>query len=83
MDPHDSKTPIHYTVVIDNFSKYVILGALKTKASKEIADWLETNLFCTYGIPFAIFSDRGTEFRGAIKTLFQDYSIETQKITPH
>ena len=69
--------------MIDIFSKYVILGALKTKASKEIADWLEFNLFCTYGTPFTIISDRGTEFRGATETLFQDYSIETRKITPY
>ena len=70
-------------MVIDIFSKYVILGALKTKAIKEIADWLETNLFCTYGTPFAIISDRGAKFRGAIEALFQDYSIETRKISPH
>ena len=61
----------------------MILGSLKTKALKEIADWLETNLFYTYGTPFAIISDRGTEFCGAIETLFPGYSIETRKISPH
>ena len=69
--------------MIDIFSKYVILGALKTKASKEIADWLENNLFCIYGTPFAIISNHETKFRGATETLFQDYSIETRKISPH
>ena len=47
----------HCIVVIDVYSKYVELGALKSKSSNEIADWFDTRILCRYGSPFVLRSD--------------------------
>ena len=65
------------------FSKYVELGALKSKSSEEICKWFDANILCRYGSPFVLRTDQGTEFLGALSTLCKDHSIEMRKISSH
>ena len=44
----------HCIVVIDVFSKYVELGALKGKSSDEVARWFESRILCRYGTPYIL-----------------------------
>ena len=70
-------------MVIDVFSKYVELGALKTKSSDEIYKWFDTHIICQYGSPFVLRTDQGIEFMGGLKILCEDHSIEMRKISSH
>lgn len=44
-------------VAIDPFSKWIELGALADKTSASIAEWVDFNLICRYGVPLTIRCD--------------------------
>ena len=48
--------------VVDHFSKYHVLFPLKQKQASEVAENLVTKVFCYFGLPYIIHSDRGREF---------------------
>ena len=49
-----------YILVVKDFhTKYVWLFALKTKDAVAVADQLVTELYCRWGIPEMVVSDRG------------------------
>jgi hypothetical protein len=49
-------------VVKDHLTKFVWLFPLKTKKAEDIAAVLVEKLFCTFGLPQHLFSDKGSEF---------------------
>ena len=44
------------------FSKYMEIGALKTKTGIEVLTWIYENIFCRNGVTDIHISDRGKEF---------------------
>ena len=38
-------------VLVDNFSKFVMLGALPDRRAETIAQWLYQNVICLFGSP--------------------------------
>ena len=53
-------------VVTDAFSKWAETKALKTQAMVEIAEFLVKEVFCRYGCPKRLLSDRGGNFLSAL-----------------
>lgn len=53
-------------VMVDHFSRYVVLAPLYDKSAKAVAHALVTNLFCPYSAPRVLLSDNGTEFRNNV-----------------
>ena len=49
-------------VVVDNFSRFITLGALPNRSSTTVANWFYNNVYCIYGKPEIIKSDLGGEF---------------------
>ena len=51
-------------VMVDNFSKFVKIGALKDKTSRTLAKWLMNEIIGIFGPPVIIKSDNGSEYKG-------------------
>ena len=52
----------YFIIIVDHFSKYSWLLALKNKQTEEVAQAL-TNLFWMFGFPSILYSDNGKEFK--------------------
>lgn len=69
--------------LVDNFTNFVILSALKSKQASEVAIKLH-GIFCTFGWPKSLISDQGTEFVNALlERLFSLFSVQHLRITPY
>ena len=55
-------------LVVDSFSKWPEAFPLKTQDSKEIAKVLFSGIFCRYGAPHTIVTDRGQNFMSKLVT---------------
>ena len=53
-------------VMVDHFSRYVVLAPIQDKSAKSVAHALVTNLFCPYSTPRVLLSDNGAEFRNSM-----------------
>lgn len=60
----------HALIVVDRLTKDRILEPLTSKSADEICEVLHRRVFCTFGFPSSIISDRGTAFTS---NLIQDY----------
>ena len=49
-------------VAVDYFTKWVEAKAVATTTSARIKDFVQTHIFCRFGIPSAIISDNGVQF---------------------
>ena len=55
-------------LVVDSFSKWPEAFPLRTQESSEIAKVLFREIFCRYGAPYTIVSDRGQNFMSKLVT---------------
>ena len=53
---------IYILLAVDYVSKWVEAKATKTNDAKVVVDFVRSNIFCRFGIPWAIISDQGTHF---------------------
>ena len=53
-------------VIVDHFSRYVLLAPIQDKSAKSVAHALVTNLFCPYSTPRVLLSDNGADFRNSV-----------------
>ncbi|EFA06500.1 Retrovirus-related Pol polyprotein from transposon 412-like Protein [Tribolium castaneum] len=60
--PRSKKGNRFILIVADCFTKYVLLFALKSATSKEVAYHLENDLFLVYGVPNLIICDNGKQY---------------------
>ena len=68
----------------DFHTKYVWLFALKTKDPVAVADQLVTELYCRWGIPEMVVSDRGAEFRNRLmKRINHVFKVNRIATTPY
>jgi putative transposase len=74
----------HYLfVMVDIFSKYVILEAIPDKTSVTIARVL-VNTFCKFGFPKVLQSDNGTEFiNELVQLVCRESRIDHRLVTPY
>lgn len=62
-------------VVIDCFSKFIYLRALKSKTDREVA-WQMMNIFLSDGPPEILQSDNGGEFAGALIDVCKEFKVQ-------
>ena len=70
-------------ICLDNYSKFVFIHPLRQAKSKNICDFLISNIFCTFGTPEFIFSDNGKQFISeTFQNMLKAHGITHQK-TPY
>ena len=67
--PKTSRGNVHTIVAVDSFSKFLEIGPLKGKSSKDVTKWFESTIINRYGKPEIIRTDRETEFLGEFEVL--------------
>ncbi len=78
----DSK---YVLVMVDHFSRYVVLAPLQDKSTKVVAHMLVAHLFCPNSAPRVLLSDNGTEFRNSVmEEICKQFNIkQTFTVTYH
>ena len=81
--PTTKKRNVHILVVVDHFTKWVEIRALKTKEATETAQELY-KIICRHGVPEAILTDQGTNFQATLlKELWDLFDVHSQRTTPY
>ncbi|XP_044572921.1 uncharacterized protein K02A2.6-like [Drosophila ananassae] len=60
--PRSRKEHAYIFIVIDHFSKFVFLKAMKEATTAEVVRFLVGEVFHTFGVPETIHSDNGKQF---------------------
>ncbi|KAL0220695.1 hypothetical protein RCL1_000549 [Eukaryota sp. TZLM3-RCL] len=82
--PRDDEENRFLFVIVDSCSRFCILGKAKTINAQEVAKFLLKEVFCMFGLPQEIHSDRGPEFNNdVLKKLFELLAIEQSFSVPH
>jgi hypothetical protein len=69
-------------VAIDYFTKWVEAASFKVLNSKKVAQFIQTNIICRYGVPHEIISNNGSHFHDeTIKLLHENKDKTSQVIT--
>ena len=58
-------------VAIDYFTKWVEAASYQVLNSKKVAQFIQTNVICRYGVSHEIISDNGLHFKGETKKLLR------------
>ena len=58
-------------VAIDHFTKWVEAASYKVLNSKKVAQFIQINIICKYGVPYEIISDNGQHFKGETEKLLR------------
>ena len=68
----------------DYVSKWVEGKATKSDDAKTVVEFVKTNIFCRFGVPKALISDKGTHFcNKALATLLKKYGVRHKVSTPY
>lgn len=71
-------------IVLDKFSKYVLLKPLYKASAEHIIRYLETDVFHIFGVPETILSDNGVQFRSKMfEELLKKYGISHVRTATH
>lgn len=74
--PRSTKGNTVIFVVIDNFSKFILMKAMKSAQSQGVVDYLEREVFLKYGVPECLTSDNAKAFIGRkLVQLMNKYGI--------
>ena len=50
---------------------------------KKVAQFIQTNIICRYGVPYEIIFDNGLHFKGEIEKLFRQFNIQHHRSLPY
>ena len=70
-------------LAIDYFTKWIEAASYKVLNSKKVAQFIQTNIICRYGVPHEIVLDNGQHFKGETKKLLQQFNIQHHKSSPY
>ena len=70
-------------VAIDYFSKWVEAASYAVLNSKKVAQFIQTNIICRYGVLHEIISDNGLHFKGETEKLLRQSNIQHHKFSPY
>ena len=73
----------HILVAIDYFTKWVEAASYSMLKAKNMAQFLETNIICWFGLPQEIISDNGSHLEGKVRRVMEEYGIEHHKSSPY
>ncbi|RDX82615.1 pol, partial [Mucuna pruriens] len=63
-------------LLVDYVSKWVDAKATKTNDAKVVVDFVRSNIFCMFGVPKALISDKGSHFYNkTMSTLLEKYRV--------
>ena len=69
-------------VLLDVFSRFMFLRALRSKSADEVANCL-LKIFCDTGPPRRLQSDQGSEFKGAVEKLMEAMKVDIIHSRPY
>ena len=58
-------------VAIDYFTKWIEVASYKVLNLKKVAQFIQINIICRYGVPHKIISNNGLHFKGETEKLLQ------------
>ena len=70
-------------VAIDYFTKWVEAASYFVLKAKHVAQFIENNIICRYGVPQEIILDNGSHFEGEVRTIMELYNIMHHKSSPY
>ena len=70
-------------VAIDYFTKRVEVEYYSKLGAKQVAKFLEINLFYRYGISHHLISDNGVQFQSEVRAMLERYKIKHYKLSPY
>ena len=66
-------------MAIDYFTKWVKATSYFVLKAKHVAQLLENNIICWFGVSQEIISDNGSHFEGKVQRIMELYNIEHHK----
>lgn len=81
--PFGADSERYVLVIMDHFTKFVILVALKSKRAALVARKVHKRLLCLVGCPRTIITDNGTEFKGEFDELCAEWCINHACVLPY
>ena len=70
-------------MLTDNFSKYVVLGALPNRKLETLAEWFYKVVIAYFGVSVVIKSDNGLEFTLAFEKMCEHLGVQHWVTLPH
>lgn len=78
--PRTSTGKTTILIILDHFSKFVVLKALNKGTSSQIVQILRNEVFSVFGVPECIHSDNGQQFKSnEYKALLQEFGVRDSK----
>ena len=75
---------LYILLAVDYVSKWVEAIPTKTDDSRVVSEFLRTNIFCRFGMPRAIISDKGTHFcNRTVEALMKKYHVTHKTSTAY
>ncbi|KAJ9551053.1 hypothetical protein OSB04_015098 [Centaurea solstitialis] len=78
MGPFPCSFGFYYILLaVDYVSKWVEAKTTRTDSAKDVSDFVKDKIFCRFGVPKVVISDRGTHFvNGVMANLFKKYGVK-------
>lgn len=74
--PRSKNGNSYLLVVLDVFSKFVLLKPLKKATAKTVIDFIENHVFLIFGVPKTLICDNGSQFIAKLfKDLLNEYNV--------
>lgn len=71
-------------IVLDQFSKFVLLKPLRKATAKEVCRYLEEHVFHLFGVPESVWSDNGVQFVSReFKSMLTQYGVTHIRTASH
>ncbi|KAA8542838.1 hypothetical protein F0562_023990 [Nyssa sinensis] len=70
-------------VAIDYFTKWVEAASYVTPNTKKVAQFIQTNIICRYGVPYELVSENGLHFEWEVTEIVEEFGITRHKSSPY
>jgi len=83
MGPFPNSVGFSYILMaVEYVSRWVEAKATRTNNSKTVSDFIRTHIFCRFGVPKVVISDKGSHFcNKVLAALFQKYGVQHRTST--
>lgn len=71
-------------IILDQFSKFVLLQPLRKATAKEVCRYMEERVFHMFGVPESVWSDNGVQFVSReFKAMLEQYGVDHIRTASH